>query len=77
MPRPREYANAAARQAASRQRKEEQALQLQEGLYRLQEALWDAGDRGDALALACRSSTHLTMLARLRVAFESRPKSEE
>jgi len=35
--------------------------------------MWDAGDRGDPLALACRASSLETMLARLTDVFKSLP----
>ena len=73
MPRPRQYATEADRQAAHRTRTQANADQLRERLYRLEEAMWDAGDRGDPLALACRASSLETMLARLTNAFKSLP----
>lgn len=73
MPRQRRYQNDADRQAAHRARKQDSDAQLMFTLYRLDEALWNAGDRGDALAQACRSSSLATMLQRLIQAFDARP----
>ncbi len=73
MPRPRQYATEAARQAAHRMRTQTNVDQLHSCLYQLEEALWDAGDRGDPLALACRASSLETMLARLTDAFKGLP----
>lgn len=73
MPRPRQYATEAARQAAHRTRTQANADQLHCCLYQLEEAMWDAGDRGDPLALACRASSLETMLARLTDAFKNLP----
>lgn len=75
MPRPRQYATEAARQAAHRTRTQAATDQLHSGLCRLEEAMWDAGDRGDPLALACRASSLKTMLARLTDAFKSLPNT--
>ena len=77
MPRPREYATAAARQAAHRARTVAKADELRFALYQLEEALWDASSRGDPLALACRSSSPTTMLSRLTQAFKERPNTSE
>jgi hypothetical protein len=75
MSRPQKYATPAARQAAHRLRKEAKEGELLTALYRLETALWEAGDRGDALALACRSGSLQSMLERLKVAFEARPNT--
>jgi hypothetical protein len=75
MPRPRQYATEAARQAAHRTRTQANADQLHSCLYRLEEAMWDASERGDPLALACRASSLETMLARLTDAFKSLPNT--
>jgi len=77
MPRPQKYPTPAARQAAHRLRKEAKEDLLLTALHRLEAALWDAGDRGDPLALACRSSTLPRMLERLTDAFASRPDGEK
>lgn len=73
MPRQRRYDNDADRQAAHRARKQDGDARLMSALYQLNEALWEAGDRGDTLALACRSTTNETMLQRLFEAFQARP----
>ena len=77
MPRQRQYRNDADRQAAHRARKQDGDAQLMFTLYQLDTALWNAGDRGDALALACRSSSLATMLQRLIRAFDARPDDTE
>jgi len=69
----RQYATEAARQAAHRTRTQANTDQLHSCLYQLEEAMWDAGDRGDPLALACRASSLETMLARLTDVFKSLP----
>ena len=73
MPRQRQYESDADRQAAHRARKQDADARLLSALHQLNSALWDAGDRGDALALACRSTFTETMLKRLIQAFEARP----
>ena len=75
MPRPRQYATDAARQAAHRARTQTEAGQLRYALYQLETAIQDAGRRGDPLALACRCSSVEGMLARLTEAFQSLPNS--
>ena len=77
MPRPQKYADPAARQAAHRARQEAKQGLLLEALYRLETAMWEAGDRGDALALACRSGSLQSMLERLKDAFEARPNDPQ
>jgi hypothetical protein len=73
MPRKRQYQNDADRQAAHRARKQDSDAQLMFTLHQLDEALWNAGDRGDGLALACRCSSIAAMLKRLIRAFDARP----
>lgn len=73
MPRRRKYENDADRQAAHRARKQDGDARLLFALCQLNTALWDAGDRGDALAFTCRSTSSETMLQRLIQAFDARP----
>ncbi len=73
MPRPREYDNDAQRQAAHRARKQDDEAEILCALSQLNTALWEAGDRGDPLALACRSTAITAMLKRLIKAFQARP----
>jgi hypothetical protein len=70
MPRPREYATPAERQAANRHRRDEERDCLYNALHRLENAVWEASYRGDVLALECRASKTITMLSRLAEAFE-------
>jgi hypothetical protein len=77
MPRQRKYGSDADRQAAHRARKQNGDAQLMFTLHQLDEALWNAGDRGDGLALACRSSSIAAMLQRLIRAFDARPDDTE
>ena len=80
MARPRQYANAAAKQSAYRQRLaattavvDRAALeQLHLRLNTLQDALWEAARRGDALASQCMAASVETMLDKLTAAFQSR-----
>lgn len=61
----------AERQAAHRTRQETERNKLLAALYRLDTAMWEAGDRGDTLALACRTSSLESMLGRLATLFEN------
>ncbi len=73
MPQPRQYRSNAERQAAHRARKQDDDVAIQIALSQLNTALWDAGDRGDDLALACRATLVTTMVKRLTRAFQARP----
>ena len=80
MGRPRQYASAAARQRAFRQRQEQQAPRvdrraldgLHQRLVQLQTALRAAAVAGDATALACPATSVETMLEQLIRHFASR-----
>lgn len=77
MSRAREYETPAARQAAHRKRKADEDAVLMDALYGLENAIWEASYRGDALALACRSNSLLGMLKRLTTTFETRSGDPE
>lgn len=77
MPRQRQYGSDADRQAAHRARKQDGDMRLLWALYQLNTALWNAGDRGDALALTCRSTSTATMVQRLIQAFDARPDNTD
>jgi len=77
MPRSRQYASAAHKQAAYRARQEANAGKLREHLYQLEKAVWEAADRGDELARSCASGSFEQMLQRLAQAFEARPHGQE
>lgn len=76
MPRSRQYATPADRQAANRKRRHEEHANLYDALYRLENAVWEASYRSDPLATACRASDIPAMLNRLAEAFENRPSLE-
>jgi hypothetical protein len=70
MPRTRQYQTRAEKQAAYRQREQGKDDALYARLYALERAVWAAGDAGDPVALACRSTTIEAMLSRLIAHFE-------
>lgn len=72
MAQPRKYASQADRQAAYRTRQSQQQGRLMGCLYRLEAAVWDAADRGDALARQCTGTSPEAILIRLAEAFEQR-----
>jgi hypothetical protein len=78
MGRPRQYASAAERQRACRQRREQETVRVErralDGLHmrleRLQAAIRRAAAAGDATAQACRAISVETMLEKLISHFE-------
>jgi hypothetical protein len=73
MPRQRKHLNAAERQAAFRARRDDKQAVLTDTVYQLYEAVWEAGQRGDELALSCHAFSAPATLAKLTEAFKQRP----
>jgi hypothetical protein len=69
MPRIRQYQTQGEKQAAYRQRQGVKDDAVYARLLALERAIWDASERGDAVATACRATTLEGMLDRLIVHF--------
>ncbi len=72
MPRQREHLNAAERQAAFRNRRDDKHAILANTVYQLYDAVWEAGKRGDELAMSCHAFSALATLVKLTEAFKLR-----
>jgi hypothetical protein len=72
LPRQRQYASQALKQAAYRNRLTNENNQLWALLYRLEQAVWQAADAGDPFASLCAASSPEAILRRLAQAFEQR-----
>jgi hypothetical protein len=76
MPRTRQYQTQAEKQAAYRQRESKKDDALYARLYALERAVWEASERGEPVALACRATTLTAMLDRLIAHFEDAGETE-